>query len=283
VLSLKRRFLKLKDRLIYNIKRPEMRVLPGQLAFFFFLTLIPLMALIAGLISLLELPYNSVFDVLNNYFPEGTANIFAVISVKVDFNFNMLVFFVSSIILASNGPHSMIVASNQIYKIRDRSYIKRRLKALMMMVVLIVLLLFILFIPVFGDMIFKFLALIDPHSTIKGILLYFYKIFKYPLSLLLVYYLIKVLYIMAPDKKIERTNVTYGAFFTSISWIVVTQVYSFYIENFTNYTTFYGSIASILILLLWLYLLSYIFVLGMALNVTKYELNTIDVTGKKEN
>lgn len=61
--------------------------------------------------------------------------------------------------------------------------------------------------------------------------------------------------------------------FTSAAWIIVTQIYSWYIENFSNYATFYGSISNILILMMWLYFISYIFVLGMALNVTKYELN----------
>ena len=84
-------------------------------------------------------------------------------------------------------------------------------------------------------------------------------------------FLIKILYIMAPDKRIERSNVVYGSIFTTVCWIIVTQFYSIYIEKFTSYTTFYGGMASILILMLWLYVISYIFVLGMALNVTKYE------------
>ena len=59
---------------------------------------------------------------------------------------------------------------------------------------------------------------------------------------------------MAPDKKIERNNVIYGSLFTSVSWVVLTQLYSVYVENFTNYNTFYGGVSSILILMLWLYL-----------------------------
>ena len=278
--SVKRRILLLKDRLIYNIKRPEMRVLPGQLSFFFFMTLIPLIALIGGIISLVDLPYSSVSELLNNFFPDGTAMLLETISVKVDLNFNLVVFFVSAIVLASNGSHSMIVASNQIYKIKDRSYLKRRLKALLMTIILIVLLLFVLFIPVFGDTIFNFITYLGGTSVFKNFMLACYKILKYPLSFIFIYCLIKILYILAPDKRIESHNVVYGSLFTSAAWIIVTQIYSWYIENFSNYATFYGSISNILILMMWLYFISYIFVLGMALNVTKYELNIKDV--KKE-
>lgn len=281
--SIKKRIILLKDRLIYNIKKPEMRVLPGQLAFFFFMTLIPLIALFGGLISVLDLPYNSVSDILNSYFPNGTAKLLETISTKVDINFNLIIFFVSSIVLASNGAHSMIIASNQIYKINDKSYIKRRIKAIFMTLVIIILLLFMLFIPVFGDNIFNFIASLGGPSSLKIFVVSCYKILKYPLSFAFIYWLIKILYIFAPDKRIDRHNVVYGSLFTSATWILVTQIYSWYIENFSNYATFYGSISNILILMLWLYFICYIFVLGMALNVTKYELTKIDLKKEQNN
>lgn len=273
-IKLKKRVLSLKKRLINNIKRPEMRILPGQLAFFLLLTLIPLTALFGNLISLFELPYDSISDVLNEFFPRGTAGLLDIISVKIDLNFNLIIFFASSLFLASNLTHSMIVASNQIYMINDRSYIKRRLKALLMLLIVVVLLVFMLFIPVFGDMIIEAIKFIDTTSNLKTMFIGWYRILKYPLSLIFIYFLIKILYIMAPDKKIDKRNVTYGSLFTSVSWVVLTQLYSVYVENFTNYTTFYGGVSSIVILMLWLYLLSYIFVLGMALNVTKYEMDS---------
>lgn len=278
--KLRSRIVLLKERLIYNIKKPEMRVLPGQLSFFFLMTLIPLIALIGGLISLFDLPYHSISDVLNSYFPNGTANLLEVISSKVDLNFNLIIFFVSSIVLASNGPHSMIIASNKIYKVEDSGYFRRRAKALLLTLVIIILLLFLLCIPLFGDTIFKFIAYFDSTSRIKNFCLLLYKYLKYPLSFIFVYYLIKIIYILSPDKKIDRRNVTYGALFTSVSWVLVTQIYSWYVENFSNYTTFYGGISSILILMTWLYFISYIFVLGMALNETKYELSSNIEKGK---
>ena len=95
---------------------------------------------------------------------------------------------------------------------------------------------------------------------------------KYPISFILVFLAIKLLYIMAPDKKIEPRQVNYGAIFTSFSWIVVTQIYSLYVENFSNYGNLYGSLSNLLVLMWWIYILSYIFVLGIGLNVTKYQL-----------
>ncbi len=271
MVNVKHELVTFKDRLIENVRRPEMKVLPGSLAFFFFLTLVPLIALIGNFISLFNLPYTSIGNVVETYFPKGTLNLLKLITVKFDFNFNFVVFLISSLILASNATHSMILVSNQIYKIRNRKYIYRRGKALMMMLIVILLLLFTLSVPVFGNTIFKTIAVLNNGSNLRDIAIKVYAILKYPLSLIVIFTAIRLLYIMAPDKKIKRNNVLYGSLFTTICWIIVTKGYSIYIENFTNYTTLYGGLASILILMFWLYLLSYIFVLGMALNASKYE------------
>ena len=71
---------------------------------------------------------------------------------------------------------------------------------------------------------------------------------------------------MAPDKKMPSTNVNGGAIFTTIGFILITKLYSFYIAEFANYSVFYGSLANIVILMLWVYFLSYVFVIGMAMN-----------------
>ena len=46
----------------------------------------------------------------------------------------------------------------------------------------------------------------------------------------------------------------------------ITSLYSFYINNFANYSVFYGSLANIVVLMIWVYFLSYAFVIGMAMN-----------------
>ena len=66
-------------------------------------------------------------------------------------------------------------------------------------------------------------------------------------------------------------HTTKGAIFTTISWIVVIQIYSFWVNHFSNYDLFYGSLSNIAILMLMIYLISYILVIGIAINVKSYE------------
>lgn len=248
-----------------------MLILPGQLAFFFLMTIVPLAALFISIFSRLHINTNFLNDLIINNVPEALLGIIDTLNSSSSVNVNAIIFFVSALLLASNGTNSMIIASNKIYGVKDNNYIKRRLKSIIMLIVLICLLLFIFLVPVFGDMIIKLIENMN-HYRIGKVVKLGYNILKYPISFILVFFAIKALYIMAPDIKIKSREVNYGAIFTSFSWVVVTQGYSLYIENFSNYNNLYGGLSNILVLMWWVYLLSYIFVLGIGLNVTKYQL-----------
>lgn len=259
------------------VKKPEMRVLPGQLAFFFVLSLIPLIALIGAIASTFSISIETLEETFLSAIPGGVADILLSVVSGKGLSFNIVVFFISAFILASNGPHSMIITSNEIYKIKSRDVVSRRLKAIIMTFILVCLLTFLLIGPVFGNTIFEMLKEYSNNTTIEMVYIIF-KVLKYPLSIIMVYINIKLLYVIAPDKKIETTTTTQGAIFTTISWILATEIYSVYVGKFSRYDIFYGSISNILILLLWVYILSYIFVLGMAFNAG----NTLDIRKDKQ-
>lgn len=271
---MKKRFTTFIRHLIKNIQKPEMRILPGQLAFYFVLTLIPLAALLGSIISITNIPIGVLEAGFAKHLPAAVNSILLQISTENNVSINLIVFFVSSLILASNGTHSMIIASNHIYKIPDKSYLNRRIKSLFMMLNLIILLIFIVIFLVFGDKIVNLICSFDTGEKIYGIFNTIYQILKYPLSLLLIYISIKILYTMAPDTNIKSKQVTYGAAFTSVTWVIATRVYSIYIDKFSHYNSFYGSISNLIVLLLWIYILAYVFVLGMTLNATRYNLDT---------
>ena len=79
------------------------------------------------------------------------------------------------------------------------------------------------------------------------------------------------MYVIAPDQEIQSKSTNKGAIFTTVGWVLSTEIFAFYIERFATYDLFYGSISNILVLLLWVYLLSYIYVLGMVINASYYK------------
>jgi YihY family inner membrane protein len=98
-----------------------------------------------------------------------------------------------------------------------------------------------------------------------------FNIIKWPISLLIIYLNIKLIYTIAPSKNIRSEETTYGAMFTTFGWIIATLVFKFYLNHFARYDIIYGNLAAIIIMMVWMYFLSYIFVLGMAINVSRKE------------
>lgn len=262
-------------RVLEIIKKPEMRILPGQLAFFLLLSIIPLFAIIAVVAAKFSLSIESLIQVINQNLPKEVADFIIQIIGGKSISMNIVIFCVSGFILASNGPHSMIISSNILYKVKDKDFLTRRIKAILMTIILVILFLFVLAVPAFGDKIVNIIVSLIANDKIGKAISIGYNILKYPTSILIIFFFIKLLYTMAPDTTIKSKDTTTGAFVTTIGWIISTEVYSFYVSSFAKYNLLYGSVANLIILFLWIYLLSYIFVLGMALNASSH-IDTID-------
>lgn len=268
MITLQNKIKKFIKKVYKTIRKPEMTILPGQIAFFFVLSLVPLVALTGSIVSHFSISIETLMKLISNSLPSEVAAIINETIGGKSMNFNIAIFYISAFLLASNGPHSMIIGSNLIYKVKNKDFLTRRVKAILMTVILVILLIFMLVVPAFGNQIIALITSYIQNDALNRTITTTYTILKYPTSFILIYFCIKLLYTMAPDKTIKSKDTTYGALFTTIAWIISTEIYSFYVSAFAKYNLLYGSIANLLILLLWMYLLSYIFVLGMALNAS---------------
>lgn len=254
------------NRIWTLIKREEMRILPGQLAFFMVLSIFaifPLIGLItSGFIS------NELVTSIEATLPVGVYDILEDL-LSVESSGSIIIFGIFAIYLASNGCGSMIITSNVIYKIRNKNPIRQKVKAIFMTIVLIILILFIVIVPAFGELIISSIGKSYPGKLIDTIAI-IYDYLKYPLSFILIFIGIKILYTIAPDDKIPSYYNNYGTLFTTILWIIITRAYAIYLNNFNTYNLFYGSLANVVIILFWIYLLAYVFTMGMAINSDHY-------------
>ena len=266
------------DNFIKVLKRPEMAILPGQLAFFFVLAIVPTITLISYGASLLNLSTDVIYDFLANAFSKDIASMLLNIPESSASGLGLVITLVVGYYTASNGPASIIITSNAIYGEKQTGFFKRRLKSIIMTIFLVLLFIFMLIVPVFGDKIIELFQYVDLNSSITDKVTTIIRLLQGPVTWLIMYFFIKILYTIAPNKRIKSKNVGYGAIFTSISWILITYGYSFYINNIAYYSTFYGSLANIVMLMIWIYILAYVFTIGMALNYRKEEVE-LEKTG----
>lgn len=246
--------------------RPEMLILPGQIAFFIFLSMVPTITLIGYACSYLRLSNDFVQTLMSNVLGGDIADLVTPIITATEITPTFFITLGVGYFIASNGMASIIVASNTIYNIKDSGFFKRRLKAIVMELVIVVLFLFILIFPLLGQSLINLIHYFNFDAETTSIVVNVLHFLSGPLSWVIIFLFIKMIYTMAPDRKIPSRNVNGGAIFTTAGWILITMAYSYYIAHYANYSVFYGSLANIVILMLWTYLLSYILVIGMAMN-----------------
>ena len=262
---------------IFNLE--EMRILPGQLAFFMILSVFSIFPIFGVIGS--SFISNEMIISMEESLPGGVASVLKSLMEVKSSGLSIFMFIAFSIYIASNGCEAMIITSNVIYKIKNNITLKQSIKAIVMTIVLMSLILFIVIVPAFGELIVDMIEKSYPGRVIETIRAGF-DILKYPLSFILIFMDIKILYTLAPNAKIPSHYNNYGTMFTTILWIIITRVYAIYLNNFNTYDIFYGSLGNVVILMFWVYLLAYVFTMGMAINSERYfksqkSVNQIDV------
>ena len=123
--------------------------------------------------------------------------------------------------------------------------------------------LFIGFLIIFWMLIRIFKDIIDN-------LVLIYRAIRWPLTFLMIFFSVKLIYVLAPSVKVKGSDTTIGAFITTIGWILFTLIFGYYIKYFSKYDIIYGGLSSITVLLIWIYALCFILVLGIVINTLKY-------------
>lgn len=269
-------------KIISILRTPEISVLPGQISFFLMLSLIPIISLIVYFASLFAFNIMDIIDLFENFIPKELLENLSDFLSKTHFTVGMGISMIVAFFLASNGSYSMIVASNFLYKEDTSSYLTKRVKAVIMTVLLVFLVLFILLVIGFGNSIMDFFVNLGIISRFKEIVYLVFYLIKWPFAILTIFFTVKILYTMAPDVNISSKQVTKGAIFTTISWTVIANIYSFYVSNFSSYDAIYGNLATVVILMMVLYIFSYLFVIGIAMNAEEYERYKKGKTGENK-
>ncbi|MBR3898356.1 MAG: YihY/virulence factor BrkB family protein [Bacilli bacterium] len=258
------------SRIFDLITRPEMKVLPGQLAFFLVLSIFPLLTLIGFIISKITLLSGPFFSAVSSFFPKNIANILLPFVSQSSGTDNIALIAILGFILVSNGTYSIIVTSNQVFGIKDGDYLRGRLKALFMIFLLLFLFVFVFIVLAYGNNIFRYIINLDIFSNVRDSLSLIFFFFRWPVAFLILFWFLKVFYTVAPDEKISGKFMNKGALFTTVGWILATFVYSYYVTYIADYSLLYGSLSGIIIMMMWIYFLSYIFVMGIAINADEY-------------
>jgi len=91
---------------------------------------------------------------------------------------------------------------------------------------------------------------------------------RFILSVFILIMLFSTAYFFLPSRRLRWKEVIPGAIFGTFCWILASMLFSYYVNNFSNYSRFYGSIAAVFVLMTWIYISSIIVILGGELNAS---------------
>lgn len=253
------------------LRKPEMAILPANIAFNLILAIIPLLTIIVLIASYFDLSIELVAKLVNSIMPEQVSNVIIDVISGKGFDTNVGISNILAFFLASNGTYAIITASDALYKINNKDEIKKRVSSLFILLIIITLLIFLVVVPMFGENIINLMHKAKILEYYVDEITIVFNILKWPLTLFIIYFNIKLIYTIAPSKNVKSKETTIGAMFTTIMWVISTVIFKFYLTYFARYDILYGNLSSIIIMLVWFYFISFIFVLGMAINVSQKE------------
>lgn len=107
---------------------------------------------------------------------------------------------------------------------------------------------------------------------------------RWPLLIVLVMGALAVIYRVAPDRdKAQWQWVTPGSVIAALLWVAASVLFSLYVRYFGSYNESYGSLAGVVVLMMWLYLSAFIVLLGAEINAELERQTRHDTThGKRE-
>ena len=268
---MKERIKRYSQKLLKIWRKPEMAILPSNIAFNITLAIIPLLTIVVLIASYFNISLNLVTNLVNNIMPKQVSAIINDVISGKGFDESVGVFNIVAFIIASNGTYAVINTSNTLYKINKSNAIKKRLDSIVLLFIVILLFVFLLIVPIFGDSILLLMKKASIILPFSDSFVNLFNLIKWPLTIFIIFVNIRLIYAVAPSKNIKTSETTYGAIFTTFGWIMATVIFKYYLNHFARYNIIYGNLASVIIMFVWIYFLSFIFVFGMAINASRKE------------
>lgn len=265
--------------LVQRIQDDKVPQAGAMLAYHLFMSIFPFLIFFLNVLSFTPLLQGDVIADMMSFIPDDAASIVQpIITDLVESRSGALLS--ASLIVAlwsgSNALNQIILIMNSAYDITEsRSFVKRRILAILYTVLLAVLLIMMLLGPVFGDTILQGLfSIIGEQDWLLSIWGWVKQLI--PLAALIIGF--ALLYRFGPafpkDSPVKFTDSLIGAAVAAIGWLAASLGFSYYVNNFGNYSNTYGSLAGIIILLIWLYLSSVIILIGAQISATILSMRT---------
>lgn len=234
-------------------------------AFFIFLSLIPIILLICSIIPYTPITEADFMIMITKAMPTVIDPLLVgIISEMYDKSIGLIsVAALITVWSAGKGVFALMRGLNVISGVNEtRNYFMLRIRAACYTLIVLVVIILSLGIMVFGNFIAQILLKDIPDVK------YIFKLFvhlRFFIVLLVLVFVFVMLYTWLPNKRLRMKEQLPGAIFAAVIWSLFSWAFSIYIDKFGGFSI-YGSLTTIIITMMWLYICMYIIMLGAQIN-----------------
>ena len=239
----------------------------AQTAFFVIISAFPFLVLVLSVLERVPFLSPDIIYNLSDIFPAVVTEYIRSIISEIFANNSATVISISAVALlwaASKGIVSIMRGLNFIYKIDDkRNFFQIRLTSVLYTLGFLLYILVTLLISVVGGRTAEFIKQGLPDNVFLEII---YRVVRTVGKFLLMAVFFALVYLVVPRRKTSVLSQLPGAVMSSLGWMCYSWFYAFYTDHFGRSAHVYGSMTSVVLIMLWLYVCMYIFFIGGEVN-----------------
>jgi len=265
---------------IYNVLRLFLKaIIDGDIAqrasavsFSFFLALFPTLLFFFTLIPFIPIEgfHDELIRLIERALPDATnESVLEVINsiIILPHSGVLSLGFILALFFSSNGFKSIIIAFNASIHIKeDRPFFNLQMVSLVLVGMFFLTTIIVISAFIMERYVFNMLL---EYNFIKNEFIYYLLLVgDYILFLGMIFFMVSFLYYYAPKHRKQFRLISAGSTFSTIIIVLVIYLFNMYINNFGKYNVLYGSIGTLLIVLLWIYINAFILLIGFEINTS---------------
>ena len=253
-------------KILDKIVQDHISAYAAQSAFFIMLSLVPILLLLMTLVRFTPITQADIMAAAYELFPKTVSSTIISIVNEV-YSQTGTAISVSLLVALWSAGKGVLAISNGLNTIRGqvetRNYIFLRLRAAVYTVLFLLAIIFSLVFLGFGNSISMLVNKYVP--VLKYVMDLIIETRTIVMILVLIVFSLSI-YMFLPNKRRRLRSQFPGAIFTAFGWTLASFIFSIYMDIFKGFSNMYGSLTTIVIIMLWLYFCMYVMLLGGEIN-----------------
>lgn len=246
------------------------------MAYYFLLSLFPLLIALGNTLPYFRIDPNVVLPYIKELMPSSIyVSLKPAIQSLLTQNSGGLLSLsaITAIWSASQSINAIQSAMNKVFNVDNRrNFLITRFTSLIVIILLLIAIIVVITILGLGR---NILNLIQPIFKFQTGFIDYFQTLKWPLTFIILLAIMYSIYYIVPNIKLSFQSVFPGALFSTIGWMILSQVFGLYIKYFNSKIASYQIIGSFIVLMLWLNIASLILIIGSIINSIFYNRNLI--------